>query len=101
MCHVVAEDAPEVTLFISVSNYLTLKKNLLIKNIVTSIFPEQYAARLAEANNMKSDWMATLPIFFYNDVMSPGQILSLHLFEPRYKVLYMTYYISNSNITSV
>lgn len=27
----------------------------------------------------------TLPVFFYNHPQRPGEVLSLHLFEPRYR----------------
>jgi Lon protease-like protein len=43
-------------------------------------------ARVSETAQQKEDWRLTLPVFFYNDLMCPGEILSLHLFEPRYKV---------------
>ena len=44
--------------------------------------------RLAEAKKEAAEWTeCTYPIFFYNDMMFPGQSLSLHLFEPRYKLM--------------
>ena len=48
--------------------------------------PDLYAIRLLEAQAEKASWHTVLPVFFYNQVMFPGQILHLHLFEPRYKV---------------
>eukprot|EP00802_Teleaulax_amphioxeia_P012936 Tamp_12982.p1 GENE.Tamp_12982~~Tamp_12982.p1 ORF type:complete len:272 (+),score=12.68 Tamp_12982:831-1646(+) len=35
----------------------------------------------------KESWERVLPIFFYNDTLFPFSPLSLHLFEPRYKVM--------------
>ena len=49
-------------------------------------FPGLYEARLAEVTAEKDGWARVLPIFFYNDTLFPYSPLSLHLFEPRYKV---------------
>ena len=49
--------------------------------------PNEYAARLLEAEAEKSSWMTLLPIFYYNETLFPGGRLDLHLFEPRYRVM--------------
>jgi len=72
VCHIVAEDAQE---------------NIMIKNIALSINPFSYQMRLAEAELEKSTWTSLLPVFYYNQCLFPGSKLSLHLFEPRYKVM--------------
>lgn len=46
-----------------------------------------YSARLLESEAEKDSWSAVYPIFYYNSAMFPGNKLSLHLFEPRYKLM--------------
>lgn len=58
----------------------------MLKNIARLLNPSLYQTRLHELEVERSNWNAVLPVFFYNAVMFPGEILSLHLFEPRYKV---------------
>lgn len=50
-------------------------------------FLQFYAERLREAQADKAHFKAVHPIFYYNVPMAPGEILSLHLFEPRYKLM--------------
>lgn len=59
----------------------------MLKNIAQMVNPTLYQTKSDELAIEKSTWNAVLPVFFYNVVMFPGEILSLHLFEPRYKVL--------------
>lgn len=72
ICHISAEDANE---------------NIMIKNLAKLIDPVLYAQRQKEADAEKASWSSLLPIFYYNVAMFPGQILSLHLFEPRYRLM--------------
>lgn len=48
--------------------------------------PDLYVARKAEVQAEREAWQLHHPVFFYNSVMFPGEVLKLHLFEPRYKV---------------
>ena len=63
----------------------------MLKNIACAINPEVYAARKAEVQIERQTWQLQHPVFFYNTLMFPGEILKLHLFEPRYKVLFVLY----------
>lgn len=58
-----------------------------LSRILKTCFPTQYAQRLQDLAEIKKEWQRTLPIFFYNNTMFPGQTLRLHLFEPRYKIM--------------
>lgn len=70
ICHVSAETAQE---------------NVMIKSMAMTLDPDGYMTRLEEARSLRDTWSALYPIFFYNSVMFPGSVLSLHLFEPRYR----------------
>lgn len=50
-------------------------------------FKEEYLLRQIESEKEKLLWAQVLPIFYYNDILIPGAKLSLHLFEPRYRVM--------------
>jgi len=56
-------------------------------SVVRTSFPALYESRLVEIKKEKESWDKILPIFFYNDTLFPFSPLSLHLFEPRYKVM--------------
>lgn len=62
-------------------------ENVVIREIIKTLHPAAYARRSEEAATEKADWGLMLPIFYYNDCLFPGCTLSLHLFEPRYKLL--------------
>ncbi len=72
VCHISAENAAE---------------NIMIKNIAMALDSALYAARLVEFQAEKRTWNTLYPIFYYNSAMFPGSRLSLHLFEPRYKLM--------------
>jgi hypothetical protein len=72
ICHVSAEIAAE---------------NIMLKNIALQVDPDLYQLRLQEASLEKASWTTVYPIFYYNSTMFPGSVLSLHLFEPRYKLM--------------
>lgn len=59
----------------------------MIAEIVKLCFPEQLDARMRETAAEKARFELCLPAFFYNIPMFPGETLSLHLFEPRYKLM--------------
>lgn len=72
ICHISPENVPE---------------NIMIKSIVMTVDPQGYASRLQELEAEKAQWSTVYPIFYYNTPMFPGSRLSLHLFEPRYKIM--------------
>ncbi len=72
VCHITAENAAE---------------NIMIKSLAVAVDPDGYAARVAETLAEKESWTNLYPIFYYNNTMFPGSRLSLHLFEPRYKLM--------------
>ena len=80
VCHVAAESAAE---------------NIMIKALAQQLDPVLYQARSAEFQIEKQSWNTLYPIFYYNNAMFPGSKLSLHLFEPRYKLMMQR--VVNSN----
>jgi hypothetical protein len=72
VCHIMAENAAE---------------NVMIKSMAMLLDQETYLARLEEAKQEKASWTTLYPIFYYNSTIFPQNILSLHLFEPRYKLM--------------
>jgi hypothetical protein len=65
----------------------TQSESIVLASIVKTCFPSQYAMRLKEVEEEKESWATVLPIFYYNDTLFPSSVLSLHLFEERYKVM--------------
>jgi len=59
--------------------------NIMLANVARRTFPELYKERQNEAKKDMSTFESTLPIFFYNNVLFPGSLLHLHLFEQRYR----------------
>jgi hypothetical protein len=72
ICHIAPETAAE---------------NVMVKGLAMTLDSQGYRLRLEETAAEKESWSTILPIFFYNSAMFPGSTLSLHLFEPRYKVM--------------
>lgn len=68
---------------------LTSEENIMIKAIARALNNALYVQReeeiLMELNNYKND--SIYPIFYYNSNLFPGSTLSLHLFEPRYRIM--------------
>lgn len=75
----------------------------MLKSAAQLLNPTLYASRLQEVAQEKALWETVLPVFFYISVMFPGELLHLHLFEPRYKVItnscvslnFMVHYITS------
>ena len=65
----------------------THSENITLVNVVRASFPALYEARREDIQKEKANWDKILPIFFYNDTLFPYSPLSLHLFEPRYRVM--------------
>ncbi|KAG5187850.1 PUA-like domain-containing protein [Tribonema minus] len=72
VCHNCAQDQPE---------------NVMVAQIARAAFPQLYLERLRETQTEKAALRSIHPIFYYNVPMFPGEILSLHLFEPRYRLM--------------
>lgn len=72
VCHVSAEEANE---------------NNVIKQICQHLYPQRYEQRLVEGEGARAVWQSYLPIFYYDSAVFPGSSISLHLFEPRYKLM--------------
>lgn len=81
VCHVSAENASE---------------NVMLKAMAIALDGDGYQARLEEVRLEKASWTTQYPIFYYNSPIFPGNILSLHLFEPRYKLM-MQRVVSTTN----
>lgn len=62
-------------------------ENIALKALAVAVDPVGYQQRLLESASEKASWLALYPVFFYNQTMLPGNKLSLHLFEPRYKLM--------------
>lgn len=65
----------------------TAEENVMIKTMAMTLNPDGYAARVIEIAAEKADWSKVYPIFYYNEPLYPGSNLSLHLFEPRYRIM--------------
>lgn len=72
VCHLVAQDHPE---------------SVMIAQLARTFFPHLYEERLLDVGAEKASWQKHYPIFYYNLPMFPGELLALHLFEPRYKLM--------------
>ncbi len=72
VCVISAEDHPET---------------LALSRLARKCFPDMYEQRLEETRQEREAWRSLLPIFFYNLPIFPGEVLRLHLFEPRYKLM--------------
>ena len=59
----------------------------MLRNVIQKLFPAQYALREVEAAEERERWASTMPLFSLDDALFPGQGITLHLFEPRYRLL--------------
>lgn len=59
----------------------------MIAQIAKAVFPELLERRMRETEAEKEKFELCLPAFCYNVPKFPGETLSLHLFEPRYKLM--------------
>lgn len=75
-CRAVCHISPEIA-----------NENVMLRDLAMALDSTQYLARVQETSAIKDTWKATYPIFFYNEVLFPGDALNLHLFEPRYKLM--------------
>ncbi|XP_020580161.1 LON peptidase N-terminal domain and RING finger protein 1 [Phalaenopsis equestris] len=72
-----------MVLFISPRTYPI---SVTLNNIIQKNFPEEYAERKLEHENLTYGGTDTLPLFVM-DVVLPCQKLSLNIFEPRYRLM--------------
>jgi Lon protease-like protein len=80
ICHISPENAQE---------------NIILKSLALQVDPAVYQQRAAESAVEKANWAAVYPVFLYNQAMLPCNKLSLHLFEPRYRLM-MTRIVNTS-----
>ena len=59
----------------------------LLTRLAKRAFPALYEQRLEETRQEREAMKLLLPVFFYNLPIFPGEVLRLHLFEPRYRVM--------------
>jgi hypothetical protein len=72
VCVISAEDHPET---------------LALSRLARKCFPALYEQRLEEIEQERAFLLSSYPCFFYNMPLYPGEVLRLHLFEPRYKLM--------------
>ncbi|KAL6010396.1 hypothetical protein ACLOJK_000827 [Asimina triloba] len=58
-----------------------------LNNIIQKNFPEEYADRKLEHQNLTNPGLDLVPLFVM-DVVLPCQKLSLNIFEPRYRLMF-------------
>ncbi|CAM9731208.1 unnamed protein product [Choristocarpus tenellus] len=63
------------------------EQNVMIANITQVCYPLQLEQRLLETQEERRQLKQSFPIFYYNLPMFPGDKLTLHIFEPRYKIM--------------
>jgi ATP-dependent protease La (LON) substrate-binding domain len=61
--------------------------NVVISNIVKSCFPEEYASRKWQSDQIRASWAKRIPIFLSPVPTFPHQPLTLALSEPRYQTM--------------
>jgi Lon protease-like protein len=61
--------------------------NVTLKNIVSKLFPEDYALRAEEARKECIQDESCMPLFPLNSVVFPGMRFPMHIFEPRYRLM--------------
>ena len=59
--------------------------NIVLQNVARALFPDVYAARVAEAAAQRARWGERTPLFSMGEALFPGQVQGLRLFEPRYR----------------
>jgi len=60
--------------------------SVTLNNIIEKNFPEEYAERKSEQDTLVHLGNESMPLFVM-DVIIPCQKLSLHIFEPRYRLM--------------
>jgi Lon protease-like protein len=65
----------------------TAPVNVVLRNVIETVFPELSIERRGEALEERRAWKDKIPLFCMPPPLFPFQPLSLHLFEPRYKCL--------------
>lgn len=59
---------------------------MTLSNIIQKNFPEEYAERKSEHDNLTNLGVDLMPLFVM-DVVLPCQKLLLNIFEPRYRLM--------------
>lgn len=60
--------------------------SVTLSNIIQKNFPEEYAERRSEHENMTYAGIDLMPLFVM-DVVLPCQKMALNIFEPRYRLM--------------
>ena len=60
--------------------------SVTMNSIIQKNFPEEYAERKTEQENLMSFGVDLMPLFVM-DVVLPCQKFPLHIFEPRYRLM--------------
>ena len=60
--------------------------SVTMNSIIQKNFPEEYAERKTEQENLTSFGVDLMPLFVM-DVVLPCQKFPLHIFEPRYRLM--------------
>jgi Lon protease-like protein len=60
---------------------------VILSTLIQRSFPEAYEQRMRDCLAEKKSWADKIPLFFTPTPMYPFQPLSLHLFEPRYRLM--------------
>ena len=60
--------------------------SVTMNSIIQKNFPEEYAERKTEQENLTSFGVDLIPLFVM-DVVLPCQKFPLHIFEPRYRLM--------------
>lgn len=60
--------------------------SVTLSNIIQKNFPEEYAERKSEHDGLANLGVNLMPLFVM-DVVIPCQKFSLHIFEPRYRLM--------------
>jgi len=63
------------------------KESQTLKSLAMLADPELYKERLAEALEERKAWNSLYPCFFTSELHFPGATLSVHMTEPRYRML--------------
>lgn len=70
---------------------------MTLKNIIQKNFPEEYAERKQENDNLTNFGLDLIPLFVM-DVVIPCQKFPLHIFEPRYRLMVSWFMVADCHI---
>ena len=71
--------------------------SVTLNNIIQKNFPEEYAERKSEQDTLVHLGNESMPLFVM-DVIIPCQKLSLHIFEPRYRLMVSSFVVFHGSV---